>query len=461
MRNTMTRTAVAPLVLAAVALVLTATPAAATIDGIQVASAITLYAKADYVTSADGGSIPMWGLTNLAGGRAQYPSPTLILNQGDVVTVTLTNQLPVSTSLVFPGNDVTACTGAVGVLTCEAAAGGTATYTFAATEPGTYLYHSGTAPAVQVEMGLLGAIIVRPYGYVDESPTAYGDIESAYDREYLFVLSEMDPDIHEMVEHGDSFTGTAALGDYFSKYWFLNGRTGPDTMAEAGVDWLPTQPYNVLPRMHPGEKVLMRVISAGREPHPFHHHGNHARVIARNGRLLESAPGAGPDLSYEVFTIEANPGETYDAIYEWTGEGLGWDIYGTPAVGMAHTCTPNADGYDTVTHESCADHYGSCVDVNGDGWDDTTGERCTNGYTKGFPVSLPQNQNLTFGGFWSGSPYLGSAGALPPGEGGLNPNSGYTFMWHSHTEKELTNNDIFPGGMMTMLIVEPPGVPID
>jgi len=80
-------------VLAAVALVLTAMPAAATIDGIQVASAITLYAKADYVTSADGGSIPMWGLTNLAGGRAQYPSPTLILNQGDVVTVTLNNQL--------------------------------------------------------------------------------------------------------------------------------------------------------------------------------------------------------------------------------------------------------------------------------------------------------------------------------------------------------------------------------
>jgi hypothetical protein len=33
-------------------------------------------------------------------------------------------------------------------------------------------------------------------------------------------------------------------------------------------------------------------------------------------------------------------------------------------------------------------------------------------------------------------------------------------MWHSHTEKELTNFDVFPGGMMTMLIIEPPGVPI-
>jgi FtsP/CotA-like multicopper oxidase with cupredoxin domain len=45
---------------------------------------------------------------------------------------------------------------------------------------------------------------------------------------------------------------------------------------------------------------------------------------------------------------------------------------------------------------------------------------------------------------------------LPPGQGGLNPSAGYTYMWHSHTEKEITNFDVFPGGMMTMLIVEAP-----
>ncbi len=33
-------------------------------------------------------------------------------------------------------------------------------------------------------------------------------------------------------------------------------------------------------------------------------------------------------------------------------------------------------------------------------------------------------------------------------------------MWHSHAEKELTNFDIFPGGMMSMMVVEPPGTPI-
>lgn len=70
---------------------------------------------------------------------------------------------------------------------------------------------------------------------------------------------------------------------------------------------------------------------------------------------------------------------------------------------------------------------------------------------------LPELQDLTFGGWWSGSPFLGSMGALPPGEGGMNPLCGFVFMWHNHTEKEMVNNDIFPGGMMTMLIVAPPG----
>jgi hypothetical protein len=37
-----------------------------------------------------------------------------------------------------------------------------------------------------------------------------------------------------------------------------------------------------------------------------------------------------------------------------------------------------------------------------------------------------------------------------------NAGGGYAYMWHSHTEKEMTNNDIFPGGMMTMLIIVPP-----
>ena len=82
--------------------------------------------------------------------------PTLIVNQGQTVTVTLNNELPVPTSIVFPGQaNVTASGGASGLITREAPAkigagpAGTVTYSFAACQPGTYTYHSGTRPDLQ------------------------------------------------------------------------------------------------------------------------------------------------------------------------------------------------------------------------------------------------------------------------------------------------------------------------
>ena len=73
---------------------------------------------------------------------------------------------------------------------------------------------------------------------------------------------------------------------------------------------------------------------------------------------------------------------------------------------------------------------------------------------------LPGLQDLTFGGLSTGNAFLGSFGQLPPGEGGLNLNGGLTFIWHSHDEKELINNDVFPGGMLTFVVIEPNDVPI-
>jgi hypothetical protein len=330
--------------------------------------------------------------------------------------------------------------------------GDAVTYTFIASEPGTYTYHSGTNPGLQVEMGLTGAIIVRPSGFNAAAPTAYGHADTAYTRECLFFLTEMDPNIHVAVEMNgpDDPSIQPLLDNYFSNYWFINGRTAPDNFAAPDAFWLPTQPYSSTPRMHPGETVLMRVVGGGSERHPFHHHGNHAKVIARDGRLLTSDPinaaTVGPDIATEGFTITSTPGKTVDALFTWTGAGLNWDIYGGSDVPeMAHGCDgvtldPNntfaPEMFDSTTHEYCPDHG------------------------KPFPVILPGNTELGFGGWWGGSPYLGSLGALPPGEGGLNPNGGFSFMWHSHTEKELTNWDIFPGGMLTMMIIEAYNVPI-
>jgi FtsP/CotA-like multicopper oxidase with cupredoxin domain len=416
----------------------------AVIDGIT-GPAFNLTAKAGYISTADGNSIYTWGYAN-GNGTMQYPGVTMIVNQGDVVTVNLSNQLPVPVSIVFPGQQgVTSAGGSVGLITQEAPAmsggvPGTVSYTFTASHAGTYLYHSGTQPSLQVEMGLLGALIVRPA----VANQAYNHPATQFDQEYLFLLTEMDERIHDEVELLVAYSQPINVdtSGYTPEYWFINGRNAPDTMLEANVPWLATQPYNSMPRMHPGEKLLMRVINAGRDLHPYHTHGNNIWVLARDGRMLESTSGAGPDLAFSDFTLRAVPGETYDAMFEWTGKGLDWDIYGTT---VAHTCNgvplglpqpPGAPEFDPVTKEYCADH----------------------GHT--LPVVLPNLQSLTLGPHYTGSPYLGVFGTLPPGSTLLNENAGYFHMWHSHNEREIVNNDIFPGGMMTMLIIEPPGVSI-
>ena len=43
-----------------------------------------------------------------------------------------------------------------------------------------------------------------------------------------------------------------------------------------------------------------------------------------------------------------------------------------------------------------------------------------------------------------------------PATAQANPSNerGFAFMWHSHNEREITTNNVFPGGMMMMLLVD-------
>jgi FtsP/CotA-like multicopper oxidase with cupredoxin domain len=404
------------------------------------------------ITTGDGNSVYMW-MYGVQGGTVQYPGPTLIVNQGDVVTISLTNMLPVPTSLVVDGITVTATAAPPdaalpGVLTAEVPAdnGTTAVeYTFTASEPGTYLYHSGTNPPLQVEMGLLGVIIVRPTGF-GPAPNrrAYEDAESAYFHEKLFLLTDMDIRVHDAVRKGN-YT-KIDLTDYYDVYWFINGRTLPDTLSTTGAPWLKYQPYDAFVQMNPGQTILYRMVNASRDPHPMHTHGNHHRIIGRQGRFLST--GAGADLASSAFTTVVYPGDTVDAIMTWTGVGIGWDIvgHGTDVDNAPLGDFPGPDDIDN-NNNGIMD---TCDPGGAVGWEDPL-DHC-----KLFPVKLPGAQDLTFGQFYSGSPFLGALGALPPGEGGFNPWGGFFFMQHSHNEKELTNNNIFPGGMATFLVVIAP-----
>jgi hypothetical protein len=438
-----------------------------------------LYAFPFSIPLPEGTNLYMWGFGDMGAGATathpegqgyalpQYPGPTLIVNQGDNVTINLTNYgIPQPVSIVVTGHDVTATrvSGTAGGLVTEAAKlGETVAYTFTADQAGTYVYHSldGPSPGLHVEMGLLGALIVRPTGYdVDNNRIAYAAEGTDYDQEFLYLLTEIDPDIHLEMEraHYNHFTNS----DRFAKVWFVNGRVFPDLFQGDYNPIYPNQPYQALASAHPGDRVLVRNVNPGQDSHPFHYHGENLRFIARDGRIL-SSNGQIANLGRSDNTINSAPKQAVDAIWQWTGKALNWDIYGP----VSSTCTDaDHDMLDDVTGVQCHDDV--CLDeidnttgaATLDGFDDVNYEYCPD-HGDPLPVTLPGIGELTLGGWWSGSPFMGDVGDLPPGEGGLNPFGGYFFVWHSHAEKELTTFNIFPGGTLSAVVVLPPYVPID
>jgi FtsP/CotA-like multicopper oxidase with cupredoxin domain len=434
----------------------------------------------------------------------QIPGPTLIVTQGQTVTVTLTNNLPAAagnTSILFPGFDVTTSGGVAGLLTQEAAHGSTVTYSFVATTAGTHAYYSGTQGDLQVEMGLYGALIVLPSavpancnsgtaasnltaeGFWGETDfrlahAAYNHPKACYDREYLFQFSEMDPRIHRQAEEQVTATTTfcATAGDprcqlqvatepYHPAYYLINGRSMPDDMDPNYAAEYPHQPYNGNPHMHPGEQVLLRIIGQGRWQHPFHEHGNHVRTLARDGNLIVSQSDPANSLAGPLlFTTTTTPGIAYDGIYYWTGKGLNWDPYGhnpastDPAAKLP--CTPDANGYNTGA-PTAINYYEWCQDHNKPVQSAPFGDVAGGG-----PVTLPDPNIFANGAWYGGSPYLGPnatgravgpTGTTPPSGTIANPptsEAGFAFMWHSHNEREITTNNIFPGGMMMMMLVD-------
>lgn len=185
-----TRPVTARLGLAAVVLAMVGAAAAVTPGAAQAATSegllcdqnthnsFVLTADDGYISTPDGNSIYTWSYADETQRAFQFPGPVLCVTTGATVSVTLHNHLPEATSIVFPGQkDVKAdnqpvepqltTSGAMTSMVQSAEAGngttvGAVTYTFTAGSPGTYLYQSGTDADKQQQMGLYGALVVRP-----------------------------------------------------------------------------------------------------------------------------------------------------------------------------------------------------------------------------------------------------------------------------------------------------------
>ena len=199
--------------------------------------AIDLCATTGTATMPDSTVVPIWsyvpGDCTGTSGTATLPGTQITASAGDTVIITLYNDLSVPTSLIVPGQLVSASGGTAGTFTNEAPPGGSATYTINMAAVGTYLYQSGTNASIQVAMGLHGALVVDS-GVAGQ---AYGP-GTNFDTEAILVLSEIDPDLNnnpggfEFIEtvFDPLSVGDDRVGNYRPVYWLINGLAYPDTL---------------------------------------------------------------------------------------------------------------------------------------------------------------------------------------------------------------------------------------
>jgi FtsP/CotA-like multicopper oxidase with cupredoxin domain len=279
------------------------------------AEAAVFYLRAEKftVTMPDTTVVPMWGFTrdtdaNFATteGAPSSPGPLLEVPAGDTtLTIHLKNNLPESISLVIPGQ-IAAMTPVffidpndpqarrrVRSFTQETAPGAQGTYTWNSFKPGTFLYQSGTHVAVQVPMGLYGAVIQDTTQF-----QAYGNASTVYNWQGVLVLSEVDSLLNAAVEAGQ-FGPTGSMtstNSYAPKYFLYNGIPDMELMNINAAS------------IRVGDKILVRLLNAGLE----------TRVPLVNGIYFKPIGDDGNELPYQLeqYSLRLTAGKTMDVMLE-------------------------------------------------------------------------------------------------------------------------------------------------
>jgi FtsP/CotA-like multicopper oxidase with cupredoxin domain len=266
--------------------------------------------------------------------------------------------------------------------------GGSFTYYYLAPDAGTYFWHCHISPPEHLQMGMVGQIYVRPRqnrvsgdlqsalitanqhaaGYpanpaggltahpagtglscsdilcTGQTPApvstatgaagamyAYndGDGSTRYDVEYPIQIHGFDPNFHfvGMTFNPESFT------DMKDKYFLLNGRSYPDTVAPGTMVTQSTdgtlhasQPLPSVINIPVNGRALLRISDLDvTEYQTLASLGIPMRVVGLNARLLRDM--AGNDMTYLTNSITLAGGESLDVILDATGYTAGQKFY--------------------------------------------------------------------------------------------------------------------------------------
>jgi FtsP/CotA-like multicopper oxidase with cupredoxin domain len=317
-------------------------------------------------TMPDGASVTMWGYA-LDGTSCtappclpSVPGPALVVPPGEgSLSINLRNALtgpgaePVS--IVIPGQlttmspvKFTDSSGRQRVrsFTAEAAPGGSQSYTWNNLKPGTFLYHSGTHPQVQVQMGLYGAM-------THDAVTGLAYPGVPYHSEVPpLVFSEVDPVLHAAVangRYGQAVPNPLPPGlttadypsstiDYAPKYFLINGE--PYTSSS-----LPVAAGNA------GQTTLVRMLNAGLQSRSPVLQGHYMRLVAEDGNPYPYAREQYSAFLPALKTVDAVITPAAAATYPIYDRRLADGMLAFLAVAEASTGTPLASNDDHATNE--------------------------------------------------------------------------------------------------------------
>ncbi len=272
---------------------------------------VDLWAVSGNTTLPGGQSVPVWGYSSTNVAAPRPGGPTIVVDKGDAVTITLHNQLPETTSLLVQGQPLVPDRAGIGN-------GQQKSYTFTADQPGTYLYEAGLVPNAQhqVAMGLYGALVVRPPTANRAYQSADTDVDTTFDESSTLVLGEIDPALNTAADKV-----AFDMRKYAPRYFLVNGKAYPDT------DPIPTTA---------GHTVLLRYVNAGTQYRSMGVLGQQQTLVGLDGSPLRYARHAvaetfGPGQSADA--LVGAPSATSDAKLSVYDAGLQLHNTNTAGVG--------------------------------------------------------------------------------------------------------------------------------
>jgi hypothetical protein len=291
--------------------------------------------------------------------------------------------------------------------------GASFTYYYLAPDAGTYFWHCHITPPEHLQMGMVGQLYVRPrqdrvpsggnlYTYLGYqngisepstnpvadlrtacspaadilcsatmpaintgatqgldklgNPQKYvyndGDGSTAYDTEYPIQMHGFDPNFHFV---GMTFNPEMFV-DMKDKYFLLNGRSYPDTVAAGPQATVSTdgqmhysQPMPALINIPVGGKASLRLVNLSvSEYHTLQSLGVPMKVVGWNAKLLRDQ--AGNNTEYYTNSITLGGGESLDVILDATNTPVGTYYLYSPNLDHLSNDAENFGGMMTEVH---------------------------------------------------------------------------------------------------------------